>query len=468
MPPEASSLPYAIDGEPDSLAKWYNKFFKRADMDYLLSIAQNARGGGHQCLYGARTSGAYNCVIFLKFDDDIEWVLKVPQYANFHLDTENQDEDEKMQSEYATLLFLEELGTVPAPKVHACNYMRDNPAKTPYIFMDKVAGVPLIHAIDNGIGRENIHRTLTDLATIRKNLLKESFAEIGSLHAISADPPFYIVDFMISGRTIQDTDNRYGPYASSLHYYTHLLGITWKHHIFSADGEDVNDLSKRWTLHLYLLSILAPFLKGNTNKFYLAHTDLDAQNIFVNDDGSIAGIIDWEFAVTLPLRAAEHYPLILADKSRFQERYEDVFDDPLAELQEWRNFYAKEFQGMTEMEDYLKDIDMILAFEDMIRDHEKVTTENMVEVHKLIDSIATLEHLPIPFPWNQPTTAATFRPFLPPIANGTTRADIMVAAPETHPAGKEGTEILDEKDHPSVEETVQNGRTGERCKTESS
>src|SRR5271170_4814580 len=80
-----------------------------------------------------RRSGSYNVIIFILFDDGVEWAVKIPR-GNFKEGQENIF----LMSEYATLYFLQrEMPTVPAPKVHGSCFTSNNPTKTPYFIMDK-------------------------------------------------------------------------------------------------------------------------------------------------------------------------------------------------------------------------------------------------------------------------------------------------------------------------------------------
>jgi hypothetical protein len=160
---------------------------------------------------------------------------------------------------------------------------------------------------------------------------------------------------------------------------------------------------ERWKLQLYLSSILQSFVGKETGKFYLAHTDLNAGNILVDDKGNITGIIDWEFASTLPARAAEHYPEVLSDEEHFIELFEDCYSDPRAELRSWREFYAKQFQGDSAMEEYLENINATVAFETVLRDKESATVGHLVETFNFLESPSTLDDLGLSFPWKGPT-----------------------------------------------------------------
>jgi hypothetical protein len=317
-------------------------------------------------------------------------------------------ETEKLKSEYATLLFLQELGTVPAPKVHGFAPDRNNVAKTSYILMDKVSGISLFEALDGGMNRECVYETFRGLAKVRKSLAERRFYEIGSLTYTEGRKCGYAIDRQLSIWNFFEFLEKYksysGPFESSLGYYANLHNISWSN--CRKENPEDESLLERWRIHLYRGSVLSSYVGEETGEFFLALTDLDGQNIIVNPQtGSITGIIDWEFASTLPFRAAEHYPLLLAQKEEFVEHLQDVYDDPLAELIDWRRFYASQFSGDSAMGDYLNNIDAIVAFENILRDNDSATLENLVETCKFLETRETLDQVLIPFPWTGPTTS---------------------------------------------------------------
>lgn len=59
----------------------------------------------------------------------------------------------------------------------------------------------------------------------------------------------------------------------------------------------------------------------------LWHPDLDLQNILVDGDGTITGIIDWECASTAPLWQAHEYPDLLFSATRNAKPVKDNYGD---------------------------------------------------------------------------------------------------------------------------------------------
>ena len=355
-------------------------------MQELIELARNARGGDHLCHFGTRETGAYNVLISIIFSDGVEWVAKIPKVTE-----DNDDEHEYLMSEYATLTFLQDIKDIRVPKVHGFSFTRQNPLKRPYFFMDKLNGVTFLKAVNSGLSREGIYETLRQLAQVRKVLCEYSFPEIGSLTTYGVDKQLNIDNFFETDKI--PYDRRWGPFNSSLLYYVNIHQMTWTQ--YEETFPDPEDVLERWKMHMYLGTILSSYVKEENGDFVLTHTDLSASNIIVDEKGSIIGIIDWEFSTTLPAQAAEHYPLLL-DKEKFLVDFGDSFNDPLAELKEWKEFYAKQFEGDKELGEYMANLDTTISFEKVLRYNEEVTLDNLVEKFRFLESTSTLDQIGLP------------------------------------------------------------------------
>ena len=384
-------------------------FFNKINVHALLHLAAAARGGTALCYFGQRNLGAFNVIIAICFEDGVEWIAKMP------ISTTTNEDNQYLKSEYATLLFLQDLkGAVPAPRPHGYCFNRQNPANTPYIFMDKISGMPLSDAISNGhMNREAVHRMLSDLAARKKALSMHPFMEIGSLTLFideSAKCTHFGVGRQYTMSSRQSDHSRYpsdfGPYQSSLHYYSTLLHNSWNEWMEYQYEEEVKPLAERLRLQAYLTSIIASYAKP-AQEFHLTHTDLHPGNIFVDDQGNITAIIDWEFASTLPSQGSENYPSLLANDLEFIVQNSHVYPDAAAEISHWKEFYAKQWESDVEMQEYFANIEKIIDFEDLLRNAEAANIQNVVERVKLVDSSSTLENIEIPFPWTAPTVIHT-------------------------------------------------------------
>lgn len=172
---------------------------------------------------------------------------------------------------------------------------------------------------------------------------------------------------------------RYGAYngRDSLAYYysQHKLSL----HAHPPDGEPEERAAKQ-IAHCYLGLLLPSYVIPTATSFYLAHTDLSRSNVLVNpDDGTLSGIIDWEFANALPPQAAEQYPLFLADKSDFIDFFDDMFEDPAIELENLKAHYAAQFDDAETIE-FNNRIDAIIKFEHLLHVADERTIESIDEV----------------------------------------------------------------------------------------
>ena len=425
MTTDATNLPLPAEGESENSKRWFeNVFFKNVAIGELLALATVARKGNQKCRFGTRHVGGFNAVISFIFEDGVEWVAKIPKVREVNDD----DENEYLMSEYATLTFLQEIDTIPTPKVYGSAFTRNNPLRRPYIFMDKVSGVTLLNAIDNGLSKQGVHQTLRQLAEIRKALAQYPFSEVGSLTITDLG---YGVDKQLNIENFCDIyerpDRKWGPFESSVGYYANIHHRTWVK--YQKTCSEPEDMLKRWKIHAYIGMMLSSYIPEETGDFILAHTDLSATNILVDEKGSITGIIDWEFSTTLPFQSAQHYPLLLANEDKFVANFLENFEDPHAELKEWKEFYAKQFDGDSMMEDYLKNIKNAIAFEKILHGKTEVTIENLVEKFKFLES-TTLDEIGLQFPWTKSIIAC--------LGNGQSSLQREIAVqtevPETSPS----------------------------------
>ena len=386
--------PSQRDNKLESVTNWFEKNFRRrVRFSALLKVIRTARedSTGLSCSFqGKPLEGAWNVAIPVRFEDGREWILKLPKRIN-------KTTVMRMGAEVGALRFLDHdfHGGVPAPRLHAYSLEIDNAASSPYIIMDKVFGISLEQALERGMANERVHRTLEDLARIQKLLLQRPFIEAGSL------VPFregYAVDSLISKYSayLDLEDYRSNCWEDGFEYYYHQcrLGQVLGEERGGVDTRE--EWEERCNLTAYLYALLPAYVQPKSNTFYLAHTDLGLDNIIVDpSDGTVTGVIDWEFANTLPLQAREHYPLFLTERRIFKSC---VGKDPKnadAQLDEYRAHYAKQFEDDPQMSEYLSRIDAVHYFESILRCEEDLTAETLV---KAIDGLEAVNgfHRPLP------------------------------------------------------------------------
>jgi hypothetical protein len=155
---------------------------KYIEPEKVLSLAIQTRNAAYTCNFEqGKTSmrGLYNLLLSIRFEDGLSWVVKFPR----DLGTSDRDEKERnrqMYAEIGSLMFLQELGDFPAPKIYGFGPDSYNPIRTPYVFMEKLPGVTLHKAIHQKIDPDLLMKCLDDLASARKRLCSTTFTAVGS------------------------------------------------------------------------------------------------------------------------------------------------------------------------------------------------------------------------------------------------------------------------------------------------
>jgi hypothetical protein len=296
--PSLADFPHAPEGESVEEAQWFTEnSAQRVSLSSLLQIARDAKCDSHNCNFGERVIGGFNVAITIHFVDRQTGLSKSPKPSAMQPDEDWNPRPQLFSS-------CKNRGMVHTPAPHGYSPDVNSPSGAPYILMEKIRGVPLQEALDDGMTREQVHRVLEQLADFRKALRQHKFVDIGSLTLYDGN---YRVFNLINvwNFYLDPAEHKNAPRCTSYEYYFAQHALSLLGSFLSGDRAQKLEM---WSLHAYMVAIL-PSYALETSSFYLAHTDLSIANIMVDPDkGTLTGIIDWEFAITLPLQTAEHYP----------------------------------------------------------------------------------------------------------------------------------------------------------------
>ncbi|KAJ5264422.1 hypothetical protein N7505_007215 [Penicillium chrysogenum] len=298
--------------------------YAKFDVAALLSLAYCIRGKECSCDETQRpNSGSLNWVIFISFEDGVEWVFRSPR-RSFGL--KKATASEVLMSEVATMKYLRAMSKIPVPEVFSYCATDQNDINVPYILMSKASGVPLSTyqweddmASPPGIGV----RPQAILSTTQKRKI------LGQLGVWQRRDEF------------DDTDITRGPFSEAKAFYmasidaflAHSAELPMEHHLFHApvpivqeydSFEEYRLATDRWNdyatvgskiesrknrldytlVGISLRDTVGFFSEKDTQTscdgFPLYHPDISTQNIFVDEDLNITCIIDWAFASSVP------------------------------------------------------------------------------------------------------------------------------------------------------------------------
>lgn len=241
--------------------------------------------------------GSSNLVYTMKFSDGVEWIARVPGNGVSSFD----DVELKMfENRVLTTRLLRLNTSIPIPEIFSFETGTDNAVGVPYTLEDFAKGRKLSDAwIDKDWSSEKKRtRTIRDIAKHMSELHRFEFDKIGCIDFDADRTNFLKVGPLLS--RCYDPENfeptfgyasESGPWNDTRSY---LLDVCEK----SQTAEDELNLRSgdRKLLSLAIDSI--PRSLDHEQAFALGHSDLNYQNIFVNDDGDVTAIIDWDGVCT--------------------------------------------------------------------------------------------------------------------------------------------------------------------------
>ncbi|TQV96082.1 Protein kinase-like domain [Cordyceps javanica] len=255
--------------------------------------------------------GGMNYHVEILFADNVVWLARI---RRFNTKTPPQaSRDYVLESEVATLLFLEQT-TVPTPRVYGYALERDdNPVGVGYILMEKLAG----KALDWPAADPNQRRKVMDqLADILIEIYKHPLPALGSLDTPGSS--------QIGGFAHESLLNMAGgrlqtcqPFHSAEQYRRSLLQLILDR-ILAQEMYAAQPV-EAYLLHRFLVD-LVPVLTPAASveeKFYLKHDDDKGDHILVDESFNITGVIDWEWAHTAAPAEAFNSPVGLLPVAEF-------------------------------------------------------------------------------------------------------------------------------------------------------
>ncbi|KAG5750275.1 hypothetical protein H9Q69_007033 [Fusarium xylarioides] len=237
------------------------------DLGALISLASKLRG--QPCTIDTTTrpkAGSTHWVIFIAFEDGVEWVFRSPRSGPSAIITE-ESASKLLISEAVTLKYLRTLGSIPVPEVFSFSGNSDNEIGVPYILMSKASGRPLsdydwieLFRIEGYPNRRrpllpmthhNREKIMAQLGTIMSHLSDIHFDKIGSLFQDNNGD--YVVGECLSPSLLwqhrdelEDIDR--GPFDSESQYLRSLISA------FTAHAKELS-----LTPHSFFAPIPDPF-----------------------------------------------------------------------------------------------------------------------------------------------------------------------------------------------------------------
>ncbi|KAK7612188.1 hypothetical protein JOL62DRAFT_500028, partial [Phyllosticta paracitricarpa] len=335
-----------------------------------------------------------------------KFVLRVPSIGARGI--WNRHDAMEMRSTALSMKWIGKTTRVPVPEIIAYDVTHDNEIGHPFVLMSHLPGKVLYEAWEdkNNPNLEAMRlKLLESVAKLAVQLQGPSFAQSGMLHFDDesatnpkAGPMYDLAEDYITGTEVVHGTELIKPIASSYQEYSHRLKVWRDMRDCQLDDDNLSEdpdalgLLKGQHEVLGILVDCISFSKAqgaseSEETFVLAHPDLDWQNVLIDDEGNVTGLIDWDCTravsrfqgyAALPLWLGRDYLGCLAPRGRcgsFPER-----------LPNYRAFYAhamaKEMEGEGDCIYTHKSV-LFRALEDILR-YTKITLEVLGKIIKLV------------------------------------------------------------------------------------
>ncbi|RKK89688.1 hypothetical protein BFJ68_g16646 [Fusarium oxysporum] len=283
-------------------------FLESVDWPALQAFTATRRNGS-DCRILPHIGLGYNHMVrIIEFDDGYRWVarLKLPPLSKPNASESEQVSDTTMICEVNTISLLRQKTSIPIPKIHAFEARFNCSVGAPFMLMDCLKGNV---GMDLGmtIPPEKKQTFLNALAKIHVQLSKVQLPKIGTV--LSMNPDGTCQQGPIPGLG--------GPFTTATEFFE-----AWSarvkfgksdEQLRAASGQHADDIAYSTSLFPQTIKKLADKLSVcDHGPFPICHGDFGHNNIIVDDNYKVLGVIDWEGAFAAPWEIFGDFPLNLS------------------------------------------------------------------------------------------------------------------------------------------------------------
>ncbi|KAI0378221.1 kinase-like domain-containing protein [Hypomontagnella monticulosa] len=238
----------------------------------------------------ARTAGSYNIVHIIQLDD-LKLVIRIP--ATGWGVGKNDTAARALESQVATMRLITKKTTIPVPQVYHYDTSDNNPIGAPYICMSFVPGTTVSRVWfkdPDTTSREELRlKILKSVARVMGQFSCFTFDKIGSIvddETTTPLAPCYDWQENFDG-SIQVVSS--GPFDTASDFV--------QAHFKPSSEESEWDKAESIMLQSMMPSSA---INESSGGFVLLPPDFDSQNVMVDEQGNVTGLIDWDLVQTMP------------------------------------------------------------------------------------------------------------------------------------------------------------------------
>jgi hypothetical protein len=253
--------------------------------------------------------GSFNIVFEIDFGDGQFWIARIPRLSsdNERSKHETTKTDNGMNAEVLAMQYVRRHTTIPVPEVYGFSSIVDPAVGCRYILMEALPGKPVDDRLSE-IPEEYRANTFAQLADIKMQLSTLTFSKIGSLKSnpgVGEDSEdVYVGPFTSTPGCLYNF--QCGPFDSAVEFFHESRRLDYEKAL--QQSRDASDDSLCFFIWLKLL-LVSSIVNFNHGPFRLHHPDIGANNLLLDNDFNITGLIDWSGTVIVPVESFCIMPL---------------------------------------------------------------------------------------------------------------------------------------------------------------
>ena len=289
---------------------WLKLFSSRSPEILSMQLAAKHRPGKplSACLW---KSGAFNICYRVKYEDGLHVIVRFAALGRA------VPRREKVQNEVAVMKYVRRSSSIPIPEVFGSGICWAGP----YIVMSFLEGEPLSQLLKDRsvqgrpvlspqISDRSLKRAYKEMAAIILELARLEFDAIGALHevdghfAVTSRPLTFNMNELMVSANLPESVFPSQTFRSASDYFEslavqHILQLRLQQND-AVSSED--DCRRKIAARFLFLNIVKKFsTEYSHSRFRLYCDDFRPSNVLVNlTDGSVSGVIDWEFTYAAP------------------------------------------------------------------------------------------------------------------------------------------------------------------------
>jgi aminoglycoside phosphotransferase (APT) family kinase protein len=319
--------------------------------------------------------GGFNIVFKIIFEDDQIWVCRIQFPDVLHSNDKDRASQEESQlkalySQLGSMRYVKRHTKIPVPEIYGYDFLNDNVAGAPYMFMELVQGMSVKKWVEeNTLTKEKATEFYTQLAEIMWEFYQIRFDKIGELEFDDEGHA------SVGGFYDSRTSSAYGPFSSAHEFFIQRQQKLWEFRVlgecrnvpviepgytqWDEIPQEARKLFIAWiyrrisayaeTEHQTALSTAFPAETVYTShlpEFVLFHADLSINNVLVDDDFRITAIIDWDWTASLPKASFDPLPFDMGYETSAQfpgnVRDHEMFDHKALYYSIWKKLEEEE------------------------------------------------------------------------------------------------------------------------------